>query len=985
MTRFFSLEAGFLTSLHTSKAATPGEHRLCAFAETPKPQPEGEQKKPDEGEKKKETPEEKKKREAEELKKQAEQRTEDPKAKQAAELINKQPEGETQLDKMSNAISQAMKEFDEIPDGPDANKKKLVLIMKTLALIIDMIKRAFDGTLGNTPEDDKLAAEAAAAKPAEAGAQTPAAAVQKDVNDKNADGTPEGAAKAAAEVEADRKEQGKENTEAIARYDKSIADSEKDRGELATRKDSVDAQIKDMEAKKGDPETITALKKESEQLGKQIALADEHLAELKQERDNLKKKGERIAEETREAEKIVESTDKLMPVLQEILTKLNELLAKLGSDAKISVAIVDGKPVINVSGNAADPAKVAAAQTPGATTNAQGDVQIDAAAAEAGAAAGAAATEQPGATADTDAPEEAQEPAETVAETPEARAAELNEKIAYLREKAEIDHAVLENSALCRALIQVTFSVDPTTKDLEVSLPGEYAEDVIRLAKSIGWEHDEKTGEVKGDGKTVNVKGDAPITMDSEIAFGGKPGDVESQYAMAAEGIAHWQALLQSPDAKRPTTVLALDEVEQDEEFIDAMQDDPLNADLTRIKENMSDAVADKTLLGKVLGSMRIKRDGDSVVLVSDLPLNSGALNAVYTDHLAAMTQEIGTSNGESYIKLKPGMDGRVASLLKKLEAGFTDVEQAPVPTEIPELSEEIKAQLTQHIEEIGTKIHDGDEPGARRTLDALNALVAANGKLAENEVLLAIVAGDAQFEDFESRQRYQLEATDNGFALTEIAETSATTPTPTPEETKPSPEVVQNEFDGMRDDIIRQLSAKGDAFASLAVDKLPTGADIEAGKATPEQFLIMYRELQKVAGADTEWGPIDTVGIAFNNTPYMYRLSADGATLQAFTPPQNYQELPLDAAGFDGKWKKVTVTASEEVADLQSAYAQNMKLTPEQVKIFAGNAEIERYLKNGGDKETYAQAKKDYAEAWNLQQNVVMQNVLDRLRGSAA
>lgn len=227
-------------------------------------------------------------------------------------------------------------------------------------------------------------------------------------------------------------------------------------------------------------------------------------------------------------------------------------------------------------------------------------------------------------------------------------------------------------------------------------------------------------------------------------------------------------------------------------------------------------------------------------------------------------------------------------------------------------------------------------------------------------------------------------------------AEPEAEKPTPEapaePAVPEAAPETEQNEFDEMRNKLQYALSSKGDEYAML-VEKLPTNEDIDTKAGAAEEFMAMYRDLQKVANAPSQWGLIEGYGKAdASGKPFIYKLEGNKlyafAGLNANGKPTSYQSLDLGEATYTGKWDQLPIDpSSKEIGAAMEATAVSDRATPEQRQNAAMNTQMEDYLRYG--KEVTRDAKGFAAasgqEGWKTAQNQELFAALKRVRGPAA
>jgi len=233
---------------------------------------------------------------------------------------------------MDQRFNEVTEEYNSAVESKDKNKQFMATI-KVIALVIEYIMRAINGTLGDKlDKDEGKAGKEGGQKPPE-GAKEPvpgspeaaAKAAKTEVENKvnNGPATPERTQQAAAEVKA---EAGKNIEANNARMKEIPAELKKEGDETAAMKKErgdLDAQRDKLKTTVGaKPEDIKKLDDQIKHLDEKIAVNDKRIAELKKEYTDLEAQNKNLEAKEKAADQIGKGMDKLkawMPVVEKMI------------------------------------------------------------------------------------------------------------------------------------------------------------------------------------------------------------------------------------------------------------------------------------------------------------------------------------------------------------------------------------------------------------------------------------------------------------------------------------------------------------------------------------------------------------------------------------------------------------------------------------------------------------------------------------------
>ena len=232
------------------------------------------------------------------------------------------PEGEkktpkTYGDKLSDDIDSSFKEL----ENSKTPAESLAALGKLLAAIFAMIRRATDGTLGDSIEDDK---EGTKDGDQEKGSESDTGKdIKKELDEQKAD-TPAKKKKALEKIEQNTEKNSEKIDEQIGEINKSIDKLQGKKKKIDDKIQSVENRITDLKQKgkkvpKRLKNKLNRLNKKSEKLGQKIKDGLEKLEGLKKQKEQLPKKAEKARKMREDVEKTENNIRKVEEKMEEVL------------------------------------------------------------------------------------------------------------------------------------------------------------------------------------------------------------------------------------------------------------------------------------------------------------------------------------------------------------------------------------------------------------------------------------------------------------------------------------------------------------------------------------------------------------------------------------------------------------------------------------------------------------------------------------------
>ncbi|MDD5075447.1 MAG: hypothetical protein PHO54_06320, partial [Candidatus Peribacteraceae bacterium] len=269
---------------------------------------------------------------------------------------------ETQEERLSQKFDQLTQEYDAALESGDKNKQ-FAAVIKTIALVIEYIVRAFNGTLGDkldkakddeAPKDGEKPKEGEAAKGGGAAAGASPEAATKAAVDTKLNGqpaTPEKTQAAAREV---REEAGKDieaNKTEIAERNKSIDGLKKENGEFLDAQHKLEEQLNGLEGKQ-DPASKgvrSKLETDMKAIKGKIDINKNAIKEHSDKITSLTETNKTLDAKMKAAEKMEKGMDKMkvwMPIVEKMIaTTLGLRLGAGGitvnSEGKLNIDLRD--------------------------------------------------------------------------------------------------------------------------------------------------------------------------------------------------------------------------------------------------------------------------------------------------------------------------------------------------------------------------------------------------------------------------------------------------------------------------------------------------------------------------------------------------------------------------------------------------------------------------------------------------------------------
>jgi len=236
----------------------------------------------------------------------------------------KENEPKTHADRLEQRWKELGKEYNEAKDQ-DA---KMVAALKSLAVIIEFIKRIFDGTLLQEPAKAEKAKEAQPTAPKGPDAQS---AVKSEI-EKQEPKTPEEAKKAATEVREKSEKQIEANGKEIESRKKSVEGLKKENDTLIDKQGDLKKQVNNLQGK-DDPESNRLRSEAETELKRVTDLIEINSRTIKEHTDKitaLEKQNAELKDKVDAAKKIESDLAAALPRLEKMIADLQKMIAELG-------------------------------------------------------------------------------------------------------------------------------------------------------------------------------------------------------------------------------------------------------------------------------------------------------------------------------------------------------------------------------------------------------------------------------------------------------------------------------------------------------------------------------------------------------------------------------------------------------------------------------------------------------------------------------
>lgn len=255
--------------------------------------------------------------------------------------------------KLDEAGKARHKELQSQLEGLEKDKMKSV--RKAFAVILEGLRRLFNGTLFTTEKNDVKGSENGVKKPPEGLASKPAAVTpEQQVQAALAKNHPKSATEAHEDLGAIRENADKkiqENTKSIESLDKRIDGVKKENDALIGKKADVEKELNSLRGDESQKEKVFELQTELDRLTTLIQANQKAIDALDARRDALKKENTELTAKKEAAEKIDEDITKGMEKLLPMIQKLAEMLGLKLQDLNVGY---NGQPIIvinNINGN----------------------------------------------------------------------------------------------------------------------------------------------------------------------------------------------------------------------------------------------------------------------------------------------------------------------------------------------------------------------------------------------------------------------------------------------------------------------------------------------------------------------------------------------------------------------------------------------------------------------------------------------------------
>ncbi len=249
-------------------------------------------------------------------------------ADQAGELVEDLTEDikGTHMEKLTGQLDAAMAKLEKA----EKPAEQFAAFLQALGAIIEMIKRAFDGTLMEQVAQEKEGEDAE--KPAEEGKEGAPKSAVEEVKEP----TPE----AAREKIAEKQEKITANKETIAAVEKQVDAQNESNKELRKQSAELEGQLGDLIAKNAPDAEVQALRTRVDALQKQITAGEEALDTLDKQRDSLRAENEKLSKDVEDLSKLEQQLTfigKKMDLLLQLVTGVKVTKMEKQPDGTIAI------------------------------------------------------------------------------------------------------------------------------------------------------------------------------------------------------------------------------------------------------------------------------------------------------------------------------------------------------------------------------------------------------------------------------------------------------------------------------------------------------------------------------------------------------------------------------------------------------------------------------------------------------------------------